>query len=332
MKNKFKFAAAFCTASILLFLISPRFLCAAILKEAESSDARVRVRLSVEPERPRLSDTIFVTLEVAADATLEVEMPIFGTSLGNLEILDVSEKTAGTGTETETKTLVLKTVPKQGGPSPIWPLIVRYSDRREELRNQTYEIRLTADELTVVAEVTPETASLDRIATTREVIDLHGQNPFGLVVGAVILAVLAILLFILRRRKRAEIAETTRLTPREIALRRLAELADKRLHESDVKQFFIELTDIVRWYIEQQTQIRAPERTTEEFLHEITQQLRNRALLSPELQERLRLFLESADMVKFAKFQPAPEDMMLGIRRAEEFILALGEKEEGIKE
>lgn len=323
MANKNMFTAAPC-ATLILILIVP--LHAAILEEAESPDARVRVRLSVEPERPRLSDTILLTLRVAADATLDVDMPVFGTSLGNLEILDVSRRTDGVGTETETKTLVLKTIPKRGGPSPIWPLVVRYSDRREGLRDQTYEIRLPATELTIDAEVTPETASLDKIPTVREVIDLPGRNRFWFVLGAVILAALAVLLMILRRRHREEIAEATRLTPREIALQRLADLVDRRLYESDVKRFFVELSGIVRWYIEQQTTIRAPERTTEEFLHEITRKLKNRALLSPQLQERLRLFLESADRVKFAKFQPSQEDIMLGVRRAEEFIVTLDQR------
>jgi len=46
-------------------------------------------------------------------------------------------------------------------------------------------------------------------------------------------------------------------------------LAASGLMETDVKVYFVELTAIVRRYIERTTGIRAPEQTTEEFLCEI---------------------------------------------------------------
>lgn len=67
------------------------------------------------------------------------------------------------------------------------------------------------------------------------------------------------------------------------------------------REFCIRVSDAVRWYLEERFSFRAPERTTEEFLHE----LRGTNLLSPEQKDRLGDFLARCDLVKFARYEPA---------------------------
>ena len=265
--------------------VSPATFGSRILEQVSSPDGRVRARLTVSPEQPRLSDTIMLTLAVEADETLEVEMPIFGTALGDLTIQDVSRKVSGMGTESERTELDLTTRPTRGGEMPIWPITIRYRDRREGLQNNSYSLELPASRLEVRADVTPENASLDKIPTSRELIDIPSKNRmvYAVLLAVIVVAVLALLL--LRRRKREVDVVVSKFTLQEIAIKRLADLIERRLHETDVKRFFIELSGIVRWYIEQQTQIRAPELTTEEFLRELTSQWKNRTMFPAELQE-----------------------------------------------
>ena len=71
------------------------------------------------------------------------------------------------------------------------------------------------------------------------------------------------------------------------------------------KPFCILVSDTVRAYLEEQFRFRAPERTTEEFLHE----LQATDLLMPEQKESLGEFLESCDMVKFAKYEPGEPEL-----------------------
>jgi hypothetical protein len=71
------------------------------------------------------------------------------------------------------------------------------------------------------------------------------------------------------------------------------------------KPFCILVSDTVRAYLEEQFKFRAPERTTEEFLHE----LRATDLLAPEQKESLSKFLESCDLVKFAKYEPGETEL-----------------------
>ena len=69
------------------------------------------------------------------------------------------------------------------------------------------------------------------------------------------------------------------------------------------KEFYVELTMVVRRYIQRKYGVRAPHLTTEEFFDE----LGRAALATPEQEARLREFLTSADMVKFAGVQATPE-------------------------
>jgi hypothetical protein len=66
------------------------------------------------------------------------------------------------------------------------------------------------------------------------------------------------------------------------------------------KPFCILVSDTVRFYLEERFNFRAPERTTEEFLHE----LQNTNLLLPDQKESLGEFLKRCDLVKFARYEP----------------------------
>ena len=71
------------------------------------------------------------------------------------------------------------------------------------------------------------------------------------------------------------------------------------------KAFCILVSDTIRSYLEEQFDFRAPERTTEEFLRE----LNTTDLLLPEQKESLGNFLESCDLVKFAKYEPGEPEL-----------------------
>jgi hypothetical protein len=69
---------------------------------------------------------------------------------------------------------------------------------------------------------------------------------------------------------------------------------------SQPRPFCILVSDTVRLYLEERFNFHAPERTTEEFLHE----LKATDLLLPDQKGSLGEFLSVCDMVKFAKYEP----------------------------
>jgi hypothetical protein len=86
--------------------------------------------------------------------------------------------------------------------------------------------------------------------------------------------------------------------------------AKKKLEEAlalitQPKPFVIAVSDTARTYLEERFDFRAPERTTEEFLHE----LHGTDLLLPDQKETVGNFLESCDLVKFAKYEPGEPEL-----------------------
>jgi len=91
-----------------------------------------------------------------------------------------------------------------------------------------------------------------------------------------------------------------RMSPIERAWAELERLLRKGLPgRGRYKDFYVELTMVVRRYVQRKYGIKAPHLTTEEFFGEIGA----RGMES----EELRRFLESADLVKFAGVQATPE-------------------------
>jgi hypothetical protein len=88
-----------------------------------------------------------------------------------------------------------------------------------------------------------------------------------------------------------------RMSPIERAMVELQRLLGRNLPGKGLfKDFYVELTMVVRRYIERTHGIRAPGQTTQEFLAAAARHPQ----FSAETVSQLRAFLESADMVKFA--------------------------------
>lgn len=77
-------------------------------------------------------------------------------------------------------------------------------------------------------------------------------------------------------------------------------LAEALLFIGDPNRFCTEVSNALRLYLEERFNLRAPERTTEEFLLE----LRSSQHLTMDQKQSLGAFLESCDLVKFARFEP----------------------------
>ena len=85
---------------------------------------------------------------------------------------------------------------------------------------------------------------------------------------------------------------------------------------ADVDGWFVELSAVVRDYLERRYVIRAPELTTEEFLLEAARSGR----LGAEHQSLLEAFLERCDRVKFAGYRPDADESLASLRAARAFV------------
>ena len=140
----------------------------------------------------------------------------------------------------------------------------------------------------------------------------------------VILSILAVLalaaaaLWLFARRVSVVLAKPVPPPPPHVTA--LAALAAMRAEDwtGDDKQepFFVRLSAIVRTYVEARFAIRAPERTTEEFIRDAA---RSRDL-TPAQRRSLTDFLETSDLVKFARHRPGPPALTAALDSAETFV------------
>jgi hypothetical protein len=130
----------------------------------------------------------------------------------------------------------------------------------------------------------------------------NGWEWLWLTLGALAVLGILALAFYLWRKSRAQIPFVAPV-PAHIrakdALQKALELI------AQPKSFCILVSDTIRLYLEERFEFRAPERTTEEFLRELSET----NLLSDDQKESLGKFLESCDLVKFAKYEPGENEL-----------------------
>jgi hypothetical protein len=112
------------------------------------------------------------------------------------------------------------------------------------------------------------------------------------------LALVGFALWLWRRSRRPVAPPLAPVVPPHVRARQ--RLAEALLHLSDPNRFCTEVSLALRVYLEERFQLRAPERTTDEFLIE----LQASPVLSPAQKQGLHDFLASCDLVKFARFEP----------------------------
>jgi len=122
-------------------------------------------------------------------------------------------------------------------------------------------------------------------------------------VGALGIAALSYFAWRRWQKHRAQPAAPEVLIPPHVRARRKLERALALIYEA--RPFCVSVSDTLRVYLEEAFSMRAPERTTEEFLDE----LQSSALLSLSQKLALRDFLTRCDLVKFARDEPTVEQL-----------------------
>ncbi len=135
--------------------------------------------------------------------------------------------------------------------------------------------------------------------------------------GVLLVALIVALVYFLRKKKEAPPAPKSPVESlTDKTMRLLAELEARQLwQKSQVKIYYVELTDIVRNYIEERFRTPAMELTTDELLY--------KAQLLKDLQpyvSLLSVILTTADLAKFAKAQPLPQEHTDVMEKAKEFV------------
>jgi hypothetical protein len=149
-------------------------------------------------------------------------------------------------------------------------------------------------------------------------------------------AILFFIFYAIKRKKENKPVFSFKIKPPEpahvIALRELDRIKNEKLwQKGKTKQFYSEVTETLRKYIENRFEIPAMEQTSEETIASFRFR---RDLLKEKTFENLNNILTLADLVKFAKYKPLPDDDNLTLMNAYFFVndTKKEEKEESVEE
>ena len=132
-----------------------------------------------------------------------------------------------------------------------------------------------------------------------------------IIAAVLLLLIVAFVYFVFIRKKKFPFLQTQKkLPPFDRAIQDLKELQNsKYLIQSQHKEYYTRLTDIVKAYLEEEVHILAKESTTDELLTKINLlQEKGKLNLNQDTITNLKRVLQTADLVKFAKNKPSDDN------------------------
>ncbi len=284
-----------------------------------TSENPLLVQTQLEPKEGRVGDVYTYQCTVFSFPDTQYELPEVGELLKDFEILSFdSSKTTDESTGVATENIVYQITRFETGTVEIPSLEVRYWVGEDERTVQSSPLSLVVNSV-----LPPDEEELD-------IQDIKGPVPVPLNLRPYILGTLAALLILaivavlatwiakwwMGREKTPEIIAEVE-PAYEQALRMLRELKEKDLPgQGLIDEYYVRLSGIVRVYIEDQFGLHAPERTSEEFLDEMTRD----GHLIPDHKKLVSGFLGHCDLVKFARYGPEGREMESAFQSAERLV------------
>lgn len=135
--------------------------------------------------------------------------------------------------------------------------------------------------------------------------------------GILIVAMAVAAYLLLRKRKiEVEIRHSKPVPPYELAMSRLSNLRARNLPENGhEKEYYTELVDILRDYLQGRFGINAMEMTSTQIVKALRSN--NETRMTADI---VKSVLSIADFVKFAKVRPIPDDNVRAFTRAQDFV------------
>jgi len=316
--------------AVLLLCCGPFMLCAGCKKSEHPDSAGdkfeinkyynrgpLTVHVRIDKSKLTIAQTLLLELEGVTEPGYELKMPDVAKLLKNFGIVDYQNLPGRLDPNNNVvKTDRYRLEPFVSGSYAIPEFTFEFYDVNNPEENK-YE--LTTDAVDIeVASLLGEDRDKLQIADIEGVVVIPEQPSYWwawtLGTAAVVAAGGA---WLHARRKRIKKLIRIFRPAHEVAFERLRALVKEQLVEQGkIKQFYERISNILRHYIEDRFELRAPERTTEEFLVE----MHRAEAFSDSERQRLGRFLEHCDLVKFAKYEPTTEQIQQTFDLVKDFI------------
>lgn len=283
---------------------------------SQASAQQVTVRASIDSLQLLVGEQTKVHLEVSMDADKKLRLPVIkDTLVRGVEVLDIAKPDTQKLND-DKRWVITQEYTITSFDSALYylpPLEVMVDD--EKYRSESLALK--------VYSIPVDTLHPDQFFGPKTVVEVPIQwEDIDTMVYAFILMLLfgsACVFFIIRYRDNKPIIKIIKIEPKlpphQEAMKHIEEIkANKNVQREDPKQYYTELTDVIRTYIMGRFGFNAMEMTSSEIIENLLQ------VRDKESLKDLKYLFETADLVKFAKHAPMMNENDMNLVNAVDFI------------
>lgn len=293
---------------------------------------RATVRATIEPADILIGEHSVITLEVISPLGRNISFPMYGdTIIKGIEVIKMEKVDT---TLTEVMTLKQRYIVTSFDSTLYHIPSMMVIDGNDTLRSNNFGLKVSSPQLSdatlqyLELLKNKQTDSIDfaKLQLT-DIKDIQDPETVWLdyldyvLIAILILLVLAIigviLYFVIKKKKKGYYFKPkVILPPHTVAFQELNNLKEKKLHEQGQdKEYYTELTEILRRYIDERFNVDALEMTSDEIMDAIRKKID-----ADSAKETLGQILSIADLVKFAKYTPPADQNELCLMNAYLFV------------
>lgn len=284
---------------------------------SQNNNSEIQAKARLDTNAALIGDHVGLTLEFHSPKKINVVFPVISDSIGSLEIISKSKiDTLNNNGFTLKQKIVLSGF--DSAKYTIPPIIFMYEKAGF---SSLYPIQ--TDSLSIVFNGMA-------VDTSKEIKDIKAplKEPFTfwdyfpyIIIPILIIGLVILGLFLWKKYKKKpepKLKYDPKIPAHIWALQELKKLDEQKFwQKGQIKLYHSLITDILRIYMERQYNFNAMEMITDEILS-----IMNKISVPINLIENIKKILTLADLVKFAKFEPLPDENTLSMTLAVEFIEA----------
>lgn len=291
---------------------------------------QVKVKASIDSTRMLIGDQIKLNLEIEKPADMDVLFPVVPDTLN--KHIEVVKKLPLDTLKIENKDRV-KLIQSY--------LISSFDSGRHVIPSFTFIIKDNNMKDSILTQALNLEVLTMKLDTTKGPVDI--KSPYGApvtlkevtpyILGTMLIGAILFFLFYYVRWKKKKVPmfdkpEKPKESAHVIALRELDRIKTQKLWQQEkIKQYYSEVANTIRNYIQNRFDIPAMEQTSAETIGVFKER---KDLINNDCLNEIQHILSLADLVKFAKYTPLPDDNNLTLMNAY-FFVNQTKKEEAVK-
>lgn len=281
---------------------------------------QVKVKASIDSTHMLIGDQIKLMLEIEKPKDMDIQFPVIPDTFSSkievikrlpIDTIELEDKER----ERLSQSILISSFDSGSHVIPAFTFKTKYNDMNDSMATQALNLNV----LTMKIDTTK--GPVDIKVPYAAPVTLTEVTPY--ILGAILIgAILFFIFYYVRWKKKNAPLFVKPEKPKEpahvVALRELDRIKQQKLWQQEkIKQYYSEVADTIRNYIENRFGIPAMEQTSAETIGVFKQ---NKELIDSNSLNQIQHILSLADLVKFAKYTPLPDDNNLTLMNAYFFV------------